>query len=716
MEFEQAMSKVKSTSGASADEIEQLSKHAEQLGKDIKGASANEIAKSYDYLALAGYKAKDMMTSMESVVKANIAFGGDMATTADLMTDSLSAMGKGAEDASHYLDVVAQTSRNANTSGIELMEAYIEVGGTLNNLGIELDESAKILAVMADNGLKGSEAGRSLQSVLVNLMGTTSTTKGALETLGVEVYDNEGKFRGLSTVLEEVVNSTSTMTDEQADMTLALLGGKTQLTALNNMLKSTDGSYDDLTEAIANSDGALEEMYLTMSDNTAGTFADLSSKLETVAKQFGDLLLPVLNQVVEAAIVVAEWIAGLSTEMKTTILAIGALIAAIGPLIIIIGALITNIGVIIATFGSLSTAIGTAGGLMPWFSATILPVIATIGSLIAIVVTLYMSIKENWEGIKEATNNLVENCKPYFEQLKEAFSNLWQTCQDICNTVIQPLFKIIGEVIAECIHFVSPILNSLMTIFSSVCNYISNYWNSIGKPVFSAIMSIVQTVWSVVQPIFNSISTLFSSIVNAISSVWNGIGMPIFKTIISIVGKVASAVTPAFNTFKNVIISAMNAVLSPIQFVIDKISTLLNWISNASSKVSSFVSSLNPFKSILGKSIDNGISMGDDAAVAPALSGSYYTADSIKSRNYVNSANKLASSIGNMSTSGISVNNNMDTSKLEELMMNMINLLTTQNTLIQANKPVFNLDGQQLSNKLDKISGENMRLYERFNV
>ena len=710
IDFEKAMSKVQSTSGATAEDIEILSKHAEQLGRDIKSASATEIAQSYDYLALAGYKTNEMLAAMEPLVKANIAFGGDMATTADLMTDSLSALQMSADDASYYLDVIAQTSRNANTSGTELMEAYIEVGGTLSKLNIPLEESAKILGVLADSGLKGSEAGRSLQSVLINLMGTTSTTQGALQTLGVEVYDSEGKFRGLSTVLGEVIESSSQMTDEQSDMTLALLGGKTQLTALNNMLKSTDESYQDLEEAIKNSNGAVEEMYQIMSDNTAGTFADLSSKVETVAKQFGDLLLPIINKVVDGIIKFMDFLAGLSTEMQTTILVVGGVVAAIGPLLVIIGTLISNLGVIISTIGAVSTAIGSAGGIMAFFASSMLPVIATIGGVIAIAIALAMAIKENWEGIKEATNSLIETCKPYFEQFKESFSELWQTCQSIYETVIKPLFQIIGEIIAECINYVSPILNSLMVVFSAVFNSISAVWTSIGKPVFTFIMDIVQRMWGVFQPIFNNISSLFNSVVSAISSVWNGMGAPIFNAIINIIRNVSSVVGPAFSTFKNAIVNAMNAVLSPIQWVIDKLSTLLGWISDVGGKIGNFISNLNPFKNLFGREANVDVNYND---VSPALSGEYYQPDTIKSR----SIEGLTNVVGRINTQNTTKANEqaqqIDFNQLKDTIAQSIEE-GLKGIILQANVNSY-LDGEQLANSLEIAQGRNLSLYGRFN-
>lgn len=154
MDFESSMKQVQSTSSASTAELETLTDAAIRLGEEIKGASAKEVADSFNYLSLAGYNVNQMLSAIEPNVKASLAFNSDMATTTDLVTDSLSALGLQAEDTSHYLDVVAQTSRNANTSGIQMLEAYIGVGGMFRDMNVPLEESAALIGILANRGIK----------------------------------------------------------------------------------------------------------------------------------------------------------------------------------------------------------------------------------------------------------------------------------------------------------------------------------------------------------------------------------------------------------------------------------------------------------------------------------------------------------------------------------------------------------------------------------
>ena len=360
--------------------------------------------------------------------------------------------------------------------------------------------------------------------------------------------------------------------------------------------------------------------------------------------------------------------------------------------------------------GMASIAFSGLPALIGAVSASMLPVLGVIALVVGAVVALALSIKENWEGIKAATNNLIETCRPYFEQLKESFSNLWDTCKSIYDTIIAPLFQIIGEIIEECINFAAPLLNLLMTTFSTVFNTISAVWNTLGKPVFNFIMSIVQSVWGVVQPIFNNISSLFSNIVSAISSVWNGIGAPIFNAIINIIRNVWSVVGPAFNTFRNVITSAMNAVLSPIQFVIDKLSSLFGWISDLGGKIGNFVSNLNPFKNLFGRSMEIGVETAE--VNTPALNGSYYTAEAAKSRSI-----KGLNVVGRINTQNTTKANEqvqkIDFNQLKDTIAQSI-AEGLKGIILQANVNSY-LDGEQLANSLEIAQGRNLNLYGRFN-
>ena len=182
-------------SGFTTKQMEEVANVTKKLGAEMP-LTASQVSDAFGYMALAGYSFEEQMASIENITKASIAWGSDLGRTSDLITDSLSALQLGVEDMDRYLDVVTRAQNRSNTTAVAMTEAYIECGGTLANLGIGIESSATALGVLANRGIKGSEAGRALQSVLINLTSGTSKSKNALKELGVEVYDGNGKFKG----------------------------------------------------------------------------------------------------------------------------------------------------------------------------------------------------------------------------------------------------------------------------------------------------------------------------------------------------------------------------------------------------------------------------------------------------------------------------------------------------------------------------------------
>lgn len=342
--FEKNMSTVQATASLTADEMDTLGERAKQLGADIKGANATDVAESYQYLALAGQSVAEMYETIEPYTKASIAYGEEQKTVTDLSTDSMSALQMATKDTTYYLNVLTKAQNSSNTTATQLMEAYIACGGTLANMNVPLEEATALLGRMADQGTKGSEAGNALNSILVNLMGTTSTTEGALKQLGVSAYDSGGNFRGLTTTLLDVKSAMAKCTQEEKDMIAAQLGGKTQLTALNQLLNGLDDGYDKLYNSVSNADGALDKMYETMSDNTAGNIEELKSKLEALGLAFSDNILPYVNKAIDAVKDIIDWFGNLSEENQQLIVDLGLITAATGGALKVLGSFTSGVG------------------------------------------------------------------------------------------------------------------------------------------------------------------------------------------------------------------------------------------------------------------------------------------------------------------------------------------------------------------------------------
>lgn len=357
--FEEGMSTLSAISGATGKDLEKLKDKAMELGATTS-KSATEAAEAMKFLALAGYDVDEMLTASLPVVRLAEAGNIDLGRASDLVTDSMSALNLEVNKLPEYLDVVAQSSRKANTDMDALMEAYIGVGGSLSNLNIPLEESATWLSILANRGKKASEAGNSLSAILINLTSGAGQAGAALADLEVNAFDAEGNFIGLTNTLVLLNEKLSSCTEEQRNTYLAMIGGKEQVDTLNAMLSGLSGEYSSLINEIGQADGALEEMAVTMQANTKGSLKELQSKLESVAITLGEKLLPHANKFLDTVKEWVDWFANLNDETQDSILKFGAWFVAGSLALKMAAGMVTTIGAITSGIGAMAAKMTVA--------------------------------------------------------------------------------------------------------------------------------------------------------------------------------------------------------------------------------------------------------------------------------------------------------------------------------------------------------------------
>ena len=360
MDFESAMSEVAAISGATGKDLEALEEKSKEMGRTTS-KSATDSAKAMSYMALAGWDTQQMLTGIEPILRLSESGNIDLARASDLVTDSMSSLGVEVQNLDGYLDIVAQTQRKANTSADGMLEAYIGVGGTLKNLNVPLEESATWLGVLANRGIKSSEAGNSLNSILVNLMGTSGQARDALASLGVSAWDDNENFKGMEQTLRELDKALGKCTEAQKNQFTDLIGGKTQMDTLNALLDGLNNEYGTLRASIENSEGALNDMATTMKDNTVGNVERMKSSLEGLALQVGDNLLPHVNNFIEGLSNLISWFGSLDESTQQTIMKMGLFAFAGGSALKVVGNFTTGIGGAVSMFGKLIPSLASAG-------------------------------------------------------------------------------------------------------------------------------------------------------------------------------------------------------------------------------------------------------------------------------------------------------------------------------------------------------------------
>ena len=298
-DFESMMSSVKAISNASESDFAALTEKAKQMGADTK-FSAYESAEAFNYMAMAGWKTKDMMGGIEGIMSLAAASGEDLGSTSDIVTDALTAFGMQASESTHFADVLAQASANANTNVSMLGESFKYVAPVAGTMGYSIEDTSLALGLMANAGIKGSMSGTALKTSIANLASPTANMAAAMDKYGISLTDNEGNMKSLKGVMDNLRTSLGGLSETEQTAAASTIFGKEAMSGMLAIINAAEEDYNKLTEAVYNADGASQKMADTMMDNLAGSFELLSGAADEVKMTLGERLSPYLRGAADA--------------------------------------------------------------------------------------------------------------------------------------------------------------------------------------------------------------------------------------------------------------------------------------------------------------------------------------------------------------------------------------------------------------------------------
>ena len=290
-DFDSEMSKVSAISGATGTDLDKLRGKAREMGAKTK-FSASEAAQGMQYMAMAGWKTQDMMDGLEGIMNLAAASGEDLASTSDIVTDALTAFGLSAKDSSHFSDILAAASSNANTNVSMMGETFKYAAPVLGSLGYTAEDAALAIGLMANAGIKSSQAGTSLRGAITNLAKPTDTVAAAMDKYGISLTDSSGKMLSLRELMEQLRQKLGGLSEAEQAQAAAALFGKNAMSGMLAIINGSDKDFEKLAGAIDNCDGSSEKMANTMNDNLQGQITILMSQLQELAISFGEILMP----------------------------------------------------------------------------------------------------------------------------------------------------------------------------------------------------------------------------------------------------------------------------------------------------------------------------------------------------------------------------------------------------------------------------------------
>ena len=297
-DFEAAMSQVQATSGADADDMERLTKKAEEMGATAK-FTASDSAEAMNYMAMAGWKTEDMLDGITGIMNLAAAANEDLGTTSDIVTDALTAFGLSASDSGHFADVLAQASANANTNVSMLGESFKYVAPVAGAMKYSVEDVSLALGLMANASVKGSQAGTSLKTSIANMAAPTDKMQGAMDKYGISLTKRNGEMKSFKEVLDMLRANLGGLSETEQTAAASTIFGKEAMAGMLAIINASTEDYEKLTQAIYNADGATEKMANTQLDNLSGSITLLQSAVDGVKISFGKRLNPYVRSVAE---------------------------------------------------------------------------------------------------------------------------------------------------------------------------------------------------------------------------------------------------------------------------------------------------------------------------------------------------------------------------------------------------------------------------------
>lgn len=720
--FESSMSQVQATMGITKDSMstvdgqsvntmDTLSKLAKKMGAET-AFSASECAEALNYLALAGYDTQQMCDTLPTVL--NLAAAGDieLASASDMVTDAMSALGMGVDEAGTMVDQMAKTASTTNTSVAQLGEGILTIGATAKSIKGGTAELNTALGILANNGIKGAEGGTHLRNIILSLQNPTDKAALAMEQLGLQVYDSEGNMRSMNDILGDLNSGMDGMTAAEKSNIIGKIFNKTDLSSVNALLANTGSTWDDLQKSISDSGGAAGQMADTQLDNLQGQITILKSALEGLAISFGELLMPAIKQIVGWVQKFVEWLNSLDDGTKKTVVTIALLAAALGPVLIVVGKVVSAVGTIMTVVPKIAGVINTVKGAFAALNTTMLAnpivlIVAAIAALVAAFIYLWNNCDgfrqfwiDLWENIKQAAITAWEAVKSFlttaweaikntattiFEALKAFFSTIWEGIKLIFSTVAEVIKTII-------VTYFNVYKTIITTVFNAIKIVVTTVWNAI-KTVITTVVTAIQTF---ITTAWNTIKTVISTVVNAIRTVVSGAFNAMWTGITTTVGNIVTTIKTGFQTAVSFITGLAK---SAVKWGTDIIDGIVKGIKNCIGKVKDAVSNVAEIiKSFLHFSVpDEGPLTDYESWMPDFMSG---LADGIeKSRGMVTKEMEKLT----------------DTMNLEKLMpdMNASMSISTagngmggENATVKLNQPIL-LDGKVITTLVSQIQYSN---------
>lgn len=607
--FESSMSNVGAISGATAEELEMLTETAREYGSTTQ-FSATEAADALGYMALAGWDAQESADSLGGVLALAASSGMDLASASDMVTDYLSAFGLEAKDSAYFADILAYAQGNANTTAEALGEAFRNSAANLNAAGQDVETVTALLSMMANQGLKGSQAGTALSAIMRDITKKMKDGAIAIGETNIEVMDAEGNYRDLTDILLDVEQATASLGDAEKASALSSTFTADSIKGLNLVLNAGADSAANFEEELRASSGSASDMAKTMNDNLQGdikamqsAFEDLELSIyESANAPLRELVQTLTASVIPAFSDLVNGVDGASDEVANSIsemfiqgldMATDSLPGLADFALELVGQIATAL--IKASPEVVNTLSAVLSGLLgEWWN--------TLGD--EVVPALMQAIPEI---ITNAGDLIADNLPTLIENVINLLLTIVEGIPEITEAVGEELPTMIEAITTALVSHAPELLLAAVELFMAIVKAIPQVNISLAKALGETYLTYVT---SLAKPLLNLFGGLWENIKNGAIGAWEGVKsvfgglVNYFKTIFTdawtAVKNVFSTGGKVFDGIKEGIENAFKAVVNALIRGINKVvATPFNALNEALQKLASVeILGVKPFEGL----------------------------------------------------------------------------------------------------------------------
>ena len=570
-EFEDSMLQVAATMGITQEEIANGSDAYEKLTTAAKEAgastrySASEAGEALNYLALAGYDADKAVETLPKVLNLAAAGGMELATTSDLVTDAMSALQMETDDLDTFIDQMAKTSQKSNTSVQQLGEAILVCAGTATSTGQELTTLNTSLGVLADNGIKGAEGGTKLRNVMLSLSAPTDKAAAQLTSLGVSVYDAEGNMRQLDEIMADLNASLGDLSQDERTNAINNIFNKTDLNAVNALLASTTGRFDELSAQIDDCAGAAADMAGTMEAGLAGTTRSFESAMEGMQIEVGSIFADFKQTLMSDSI---EVIRNFTNNLREAGGDWGKIGEAIGQ--------------------ALSEIILMVGNYLPQIVDMGMQIVQTLGSALmdnldvlveaatSIIMTLLNGVVSALPALVEAAAQIVvtlatgigQSLPTLIPAIVQAITTIVQTLADNLPLILEAALQLVTGLAQGLLDAIPVLVAALPSIITAIVDFVIGAIPQIIDAGIQLLTSLISALPEIITAIVAAIPQIIDGLVTAVLGSIPQIIDAGVKLLISLIQNLPQIITTVVAAIPQIVTSLVNAIVGNIDKII----------------------------------------------------------------------------------------------------------------------------------------------------